>query len=29
MVDTGFAISSFGEGALYELFVVDRNGGAN
>ena len=28
LIDTSFAISSFGEGGLYELFVVDRNGGA-
>jgi glucose/arabinose dehydrogenase len=28
LVDTPFAISSFGEGGSYELLVVDRNGGA-
>ena len=27
LIDTGFTISSFGEGGLYELFVVDRGGG--
>jgi len=28
LVDTAFSISSFGEGGAYELFVVDRGGGA-
>jgi len=27
LVDTSFTISSFGEGGLYELFVVNRGGG--